>query len=279
MKKKLIHKTYIRTFILIIALEIIVISINFFYAPINIAAGGATGIAILLDAAFGFNRALSVLIINVVMIIFAAIFLDKQVVRNITLGSFLLPVLMYITPSFKIVSDSLLAVIIGGATFAVGIATLYRIGASSGGTTVPPMILKKHFHINAPLSLLAIDLLVTFFNVFVAGLNAFFLAAFSLVITSFIMRYIEAGLDHKYQLHIMSQTKLDEIQEMILKEDHSLTVFDVHGGYSANQKAILMVVVDDQSYGPLVRRVHIIDPDAFIITSNVANVHGGRFGI
>lgn len=279
MQRRLSQQGWFRVVMLVIALEIIALSINFFYAPINVAAGGATGVAILLDAAFGINRALTVLIINIAMIILAAIFLDKSTVRNIAFGSFLLPVLMYITPSHRLVEDAVLAVIIGGAVFASGIAILYRLEASSGGTTVPPMILKKYFKINSALSLLAIDMVVTLFNLLVSGTNAFFLAAFSLVITSIVMRYIETGLDLKHQVTIMSNERLADIQTMLLQEDQSLTVFDVRGGYTDNNKEMLMVMVDNANYGRMLRRVHDIDQNAFIVTTNVHEVHGGTFGI
>ena len=279
MPRRLSQQGWFRVVRLVIALESIALSINFFYAPINVAAGGATGVAILLDAAFGINRALTVLIINIAMIILAAIFLDKSTVRNIAFGSFLLPVLMYITPSHRLVEDAVLAVIIGGAVFASGIAILYRLEASSGGTTVPPMILKKYFKINSALSLLAIDMVVTLFNLLVSGTNAFFLAAFSLVITSIVMRYIETGLDLKHQVTIMSNERLADIQTMLLQEDQSLTVFDVRGGYTDNNKEMLMVMVDNANYGRMLRRVHDIDQNAFIVTTNVHEVHGGTFGI
>ena len=279
MPRRLSQQGWFRVVMLVIALEIIALSINFFYAPINVAAGGATGVAILLDAAFGINRALTVLIINIAMIILAAIFLDKSTVRNIAFGSFLLPVLMYITPSHRLVEDAVLAVIIGGAVFASGIAILYRLEASSGGTTVPPMILKKYFKINSALSLLDIDMVVTLFNLLVSGTNAFFLAAFSLVITSIVMRYIETGLDLKNQVTIISNERLADIQTMLLQEDQSLTVFDVRGGYTDNNKEMLMVMVDNANYGRMLRRVHDIDQNAFIVTTNVHEVHGGTFGI
>lgn len=279
MKQRIMRQPWSRFILFLFSLELIVISVNFFYAPIDIAAGGATGTAILLEAAFGINRALSVLVINILMIILASIFLDRQVVKNIALGSFALPILLYLTPSFKIVSDPLLAVIIGGGVFAIGIALLYRINASSGGTTVPPMILKKYFHINSASSLLVIDMIVTAFNIFVSGLDAFFMAAFSLIITSLVMNYTEAGLDHKYQIQVMSNHKLNEIKEMLLNADHALTITDVRGGFSANNKEMLMAVIDNSDYGPLISAIHDVDPDAFIVASNVVKVHGGTFGL
>jgi len=278
MQKRLTQQSWFRILSLVIALEIIAIAINFFYAPINVAAGGATGVAILLDAAFGFNRALTVLIINIAMIILAAVFLDKHTVRNIAFGSFLLPILLYVTPSHKLVDDAVLAVIIGGAVFATGIAILYRLEASSGGTTVPPMILKKYFKFNTAISLLVIDMIVTLFNLLVSGTNAFFLAAFSLVVTSLVMRYIETGLDLKRQVQIMSNEQLPAIQEMLLSEDISLTVYDVRGGYTDNNKEMLMVMVDSANYAHLLRQIHDLDQNAFIVTTNVTEVHGGRLG-
>lgn len=276
---KIQRNPWFRWVVLVLALEIITLSINFFYAPINIAAGGATGIAILVDAVWGINRSLTVLIFNILMIVLALVFLDKKTVKNITIGSFLLPFLMEITPSFQVTDNELLAVIYGGGLMGFGVALLYRINASSGGTTVPPMILKKYFYINSAISLLAIDMIVICMNVFVDGLNAFFLAAFSQLVTAMVMRYTESGLDHKYQVEVMSNEYTNEIKKMLMENYNGLTVYNVVGGYSEDQKQQLLLVVDTQDYGPLIRQIHEIDPDAFIVTSNVMNVHGGRWGL
>jgi len=274
-RQKIINTTWFRILTILFALELIAIAINFFYAPINVAAGGATGISILLDAAFGLDRALTVLVINLMMIVLAAFFLEAKVVKNIAFGSLALPVLLKYTPSFQVVDDSLMAVTIGGAVFATGVAILYRFDASAGGTTVPPMILKKYFNINTAYSLLFIDMSITFFNFFVAGTNAFFLAGFSLVITSMVMRRIETGLDLKQQVTIMSNDFGHEIREALLSEGQSLTIFDVRGGYTDNDREMLSVLVDSQDYGRLIRLIRNIDEEAFVVTTNVTESHGG----
>ena len=188
MKKRLVKNPFFRAFIFLFALELVAISINFFYAPINIAAGGATGMAVLLEAAFGFNRSLCVLVINTLMLILAWIFIDWNTVKKFIIGSYLLPVLIYVTPSFEIVSDKLLAVILGGVFSAIGVAALYRINAASGGTTVPPLIIERYFHVNPAVSLLVIDMIVTLFNIPISGIDSFFMAAFSLFVSLFVMR-------------------------------------------------------------------------------------------
>lgn len=268
-------KAIVHTLLFLVSLEIVAISINFFYAPINVAAGGATGIAILLNAAFGFDRSLTVLAVNILSIFLAMIFLDRSTFKKIVFGSFALPILMRITPSFQIIDDELLAVMIGGIVFATGIAFIYRLDASSGGTTVPPLILKKYFNINTAYSLLVIDMIVTFFNIFVSGTNAFFLAAFSLMITSIVMRRIEIGLDLKQQVTIMSNDHIDEIKERLMSDEQNLTIMNVRGGYTDNNRDMLLVMVDSQSYRQLLNDVREIDEKAFVVTTNVTEVHGG----
>ena len=277
--KNIKQRSWIKGLVFLAGLEIIAIAINFFYGPINIAAGGSTGISILIDAVWGVNRSITVFIVNGLMLILAAIFLGKKVTKNVAAGSLLLPILMENTPSFEITSNKLLAVIYGGALMGFGISLLYRVNASSGGTTIPPMILKKYFYLNPATTLTIIDMIIIFLNIFVDGWNAFLLAALSQVVTAITMRYTETGFDKKYQVRIMSNKYLEQIQDMLKDEYQGLTIYNVVGGYSDEDKRQLLIVVDTRDYGPLISKIHAIDQDAFIITENVAKVHGGQWGI
>ena len=279
MTKNIKKKSWMRWLVFLAGLEIIAISFNFFYGPINIAAGGSTGISILVDAVWGINRSITVLVVNILMLILAAIFLGKKTTKNVALGSLLLPVLMGLTPSFKITNNQLLAVIYGGALMGLGVSLLYRVNASSGGTTIPPMILKKYFYINPAIGLLAIDMVIIFLNIFVDGWNAFLLAALSQVVTAMTMNYAEAGFDRKYQVRVMSNEHFEELKTMLLDNYNGLTIYDVVGGYSDDDKKQLLLVVDTREYGPLINKIHEIDSDAFIITDTVARVHGGQWGL
>lgn len=271
--------TWVRWLFFLLGLEIIALSINLFYGPINIAAGGSTGISILVDAVWGINRSVTVFVVNVIMLILAAIFLGRKTTQNIALGSLVLPVLMQITPSFKATNNDLLAVIYGGALMGLGVSILYRVNASSGGTTIPPMILKKYFYLNPAVTLLCIDMIVIFLNIFVDGWNAFFLAAFSQVVTAITMNYCEAGFDRKYQIRVMSNEHLEELKQMLMKDYQAITVYNVVGGFSEEKKQQILIIVDTRDYGPLVTKIHEIDPNAFIIADTVVKVHGGRWGL
>lgn len=263
--------------LILVALEIIAVAINMFYAPHNVASGGTTGIAILLHESFGLNMSIVVLVLNVAMLILSYFTLDKATTARITFGSLLLPMCLAITPQIKLVNDRLLAVIVGGAIFAAGVALLYRIDASSGGTTVPPLIFKKYFNLKPAVGLLAVDGIVCFFNIFVSGFEAFFLAIFSSILTMVIMNYIETGLDRKKVIYIMSDGNLDEVQHsLVTLMEKGLTVFDVRGGYSGDKKQMLMIVVENSEYQHILNQIHILAPDAFALVYNIAEVHGGN---
>ena len=157
--------------LILVALEIIAVAINMFYAPHNVASGGTTGIAILLHESFGLNMSIVVLVLNVAMLILSYFTLDKATTARITFGSLLLPVCLAITPQIKLVNDRLLAVIVG-EPFLQQELHFYRIDASSGGTTVPPLILKI-FQLKTMLDCWQwTDCL--FFNIFVSDLKRSF---------------------------------------------------------------------------------------------------------
>ncbi len=261
--------------LLIIGIEILAVSINMFYAPHEIAAGGATGIAILLEATLGLNISLVVMLINIVMLILSYIFLGKGTTVRIALGSVLLPICLAITPQIKLIEDPLLTVIVGGAIFAVGISILYQLDASSGGTTVPPLIIKKYFGIKTSTTLLMIDGMICLLNLFVAGIETMFLAILSQILTTIVMNFIETGLDRKKVIYVMSEHDLEELKRQLAYLGKALTIFNVTGGYTGNEREMLMIVVENPDYHHMLKTIRNIDAEAFILVANAAEAHGG----
>jgi len=275
---KLLKKfQFLRYVTIVIALEIVAISINFFYAPAKVAAGGATGFAILMNELVGVDRAITVLVINLLMIILATVFLDRGTTARITFGSLILPILLKITPSFQVLSDRTFTVLVGGTIFAIGVAMLYRVDASSGGTAVPPMILKKYFRIAPALSLFVIDTVVSIGNIMIDGLEALILALFSLMITAAVMNFIETGLDRRKMVYITSNEHITDVKQYLTKNNTSFTAMDVRGGYTGDNREMLMVILDNQDYNRLIRGVHVVDPQAFVIAYDISEAHGGTF--
>lgn len=264
---------------LIVGLLLITISIKFFYQPFTVAAGGATGIAILLDAAFHIPTAYTVFVFNVLMLVLAYIFLGKTHFQKILVGSLLLPVFLRIIPEIKLVDDRLLSVLAGAIVFATGVAIIYQIDSSAGGTTIPPLILNKYFGINTSVALLAVDSIISFFNIFVGGIDTFILAIMSLLLTAVVMNFIETGVDRKKVVYIFnSHGKEKEVRKAILEcEGIGFTEFEAIGGYKQNHRKIFMIIVENSQYYSFIKTLREVDEEIFIMTENAAEASGGPF--
>ena len=89
------------------------------------------------------------------------------------------------------------------------------------------------------------------------------------------MNYVETGFDRKKAVYIMSD-QLEMLKQRIRDETpHGLTVQPVVGGFSDENREMLMVVVEQSDFRRLIELIHGIDPDAFILTVAATEVHGG----
>ena len=119
------------------------------------------GIAILVQEVAGIQVGITTMGVNLLMLLLAWFFLDRSTLKRILFGSFMLPLLLWLTPEINLVTDRLLAIIVGSVVFAFGVGFLYQMDASSGGTTVPPLIFKKYFGLKPSVMLPATDVIVS----------------------------------------------------------------------------------------------------------------------
>ncbi|MBC1499052.1 YitT family protein [Listeria weihenstephanensis] len=265
-------------FLVAISIGLIGASINLFLAPHHVAAGGVSGIGILVEQAFGINIAITVLVLNVVMLILAFIFLGRAVFIRSFLGSLLLPLSLAVIPEVMLAQDRLLSVIFGSMIFAIGVAILYRIEASSGGTTIPPLIFKKYFNLNTSLGLFLVDSIIVIFNIFVFGVEEFLFAILSLILVALIMNFLETGLKKRKAVMIMSEEKMEDIKAGLLEEvGRGVTVFSVSGGYTGGDKTMLMVILESREYPAVLKMINSYDKHSFVIAYTVSEVHGLGF--
>lgn len=274
-KQMTILKTYGK---ITAALFLLAASINLFLGPHHVAAGGVSGIGILLESALGWNRAAVIMVLNILMLILAYAFLGKGPFLKVLYGSFAFPVAIALVPEYMVAEDRLLSVIFGSAIFALGVAILYKNQSSSGGTTIPPLIFKKYFNLNPAIGLLATDAIVVSMNLFVFGFEEFLFAILSIVITSGVMTYIETGFNRKKSIMILSENHVNEIREAVFdKTARGATLLAAQGGYQQADKQVLLIVASDQEFMQIRQIIETIDPKAFVIVNNVSEVLGQGF--
>jgi len=266
-----------KTIYIIFSVAIMSVSINIFLGPHNIAAGGLTGLSIILESAFGFNRSVVVLIFNMLILVCAFIFLGKRIFFNTVIGAALLPIFMELVPKYTLVGDVMLSMIVGSVLFGISVAILYANHASTGGTSIPPLILKKYFNINPSIGLFITDSIVVILTLFVFSIDSFFYAVFSIFITSVTMNYIETGLNRKKTVFIISNEKEAILHELLHTLDMGVTVIPVSGGYTRENMEMLMVTLESRDYQQVIELVDKYDKKAFMITSTISDVHGLGF--
>jgi len=262
---------------IIFAIAILSVCVNMFLAPHDIAAGGLTGLAIILESWIGINRSIIIYVGNAIVLALTFFFLGKEVFFNTVIGAALLPLFISFTPHITLISDRMLSMIVGSVFFGIAVSILYRNNASSGGTAVPPLILKKHFNLSPSIGLFLTDGIVVTLSLFIFDVDSFFFAILSIFITSVAMSYIENGMNKKKMVYIISKQHEQITQDVLHKIQRGVTQIPVVGAYKKNEKQMLMVTLGKKDYHQLLEIVDEYDKEAFMITDTVSDVHGEGF--
>jgi len=262
---------------IVIAIVLLSVCVNMFLAPHNIAAGGLTGLAIILEHWLGLERSTVIYIGNGLVLILTFIFLGKEIFLNTAIGATLLPVFIGIIPRITLVNDTMLSMMIGSALFGVAVSILYYHKASSGGTAVPPLILQKYFNISPSIGLFVTDGIVVALCLIVFDVDTFFYAIASIFITSVVMHYLENGTNKKKMVYIISRFHDIITQDIISEIGRGVTLIPSQGAYDKHDKPMLLVTLSTKDYQQLLTIVDRHDKEAFMITDTVSDVHGEGF--
>ena len=272
---------------------LITIGIYFFKAPNGFATGGVSGIAIILaklpfSHTYGLTQSIYLLIMNVALLIIGVIILGKQCGIRTFYCSIMLSlenlVLEYFVPIESISGAStlteqpLMELIYSTLLIAIGSAILFRYNASSGGTDIVALILKKYTSMNVGIALLITDLLIacsTFlvYDDVTVGLYAL-LGLFAKV---FIIDDILDSMN-LYKAFTIITTKPNEIDNFIVNElKRGATIYNGKGVYTNEDRYIIVTVCKRSEALKLRAKVKQIDPSSFVIITKTSEITGKGF--
>ena len=272
----------IKEFALItIGIFLVAISVVYFFEPNNIAAGGITGLAIVINHYIPFiSIGPLVLMMDAILFIVALIVLGAKFGAKTIYSSFLLSTSMWIMQTFipiNITNDLILATIFGTLISAVGMALVFNANASTGGTDIIAKILNKFFHIEIGKSLLIVDFLVTLLGAVTFGINIGLYGLLAVIINGVVIDNIIAGFKTKSEITIISE-KNKEISKFILDDlERGCTFIKGIGGFTGKDTSILYTVLDRNEFIKLKNKIKEIDKNAFITVGEVHEVMGEGF--
>lgn len=277
MKKKNIKEFALIT----IGILLVAISVVYFFEPNNIAAGGITGLAIVINHYIPFiSIGPLVLMMDTVLFVIALIVLGAKFGAKTIYSSVLLSVSMWLMQTFipiNITNDLMLATIFGTLISAGGMAIVFNANASTGGTDIIAKILNKFFHIEIGKSLLMVDFLVTLLGAITFGINMGLYGLLSVIINGVVIDNIIAGFKTKSEITIISDKNKD-ISKFILNDlERGCTFIKGVGGFTGKDTALLYTVLDRSEFIKLKNKIREIDKNAFITVGEVHEVMGEGF--
>lgn len=260
---------------------LVAVSVVYFFEPNNIAAGGITGLAIVINNYIPFiSIGPLVLMMDAILFIVALIVLGAKFGAKTIYSSFLLSTSMWLMQTFipiNITNDLILATIFGTLISAVGMAIVFNANASTGGTDIIAKILNKFFHIEIGKSLLIVDFLVTLLGAVTFGINIGLYGLLAVIINGVVIDNIIAGFKTKSEITIISE-KNKEISKFILDDlERGCTFIKGIGGFTGKDTSILYTVLDRNEFIKLKNKIKEIDKNAFITVGEVHEVMGEGF--
>lgn len=269
-------------FLLTVGILIMVVGIYFFKFPNNFSFGGVTGIAIVVSEYLPISRGVITTIINVALLIIGFLLLGKgfgiKTVYTSLLMSFGLSFLEKVCPMAHPLTDEVILELAFGIFLpAVGSALLFNIGASSGGTDIVAMILKKYTSINIGNALLFTDLIIVAATFLVFDIKTGLLSTLGLFVRSFMIDGVIENMNLQKYFTVVCSDPEPICDFITLDLGRSATVCEGMGAFSHDKKYVIYTVMSRAQAVRLRSFIHVQDPSAFILISDTSEIIGKGF--
>ncbi|MCP8617614.1 YitT family protein [Salirhabdus salicampi] len=256
----------------------VAISFNVFLLPNRVASGGVAGISTITEAVFQWEPALVQGALNVPLFLAGVIILGANFGLKSFVGTLILPFFVYLTKDIDPATmNPLLGAIFGGMGVGLGLGIVFRGRASTGGIDVAAQILHRYTNISLGLCIAIIDGAIVVTSALVFNVEQGLYALIGLFITSRTIDVVQVGFNTSKNVMIITKYPNEVRDEIFAKVDRGVTILSGTGGYTNEERNVIMCVVDQKEFSQLTRIVKGIDPGAFVVAMAAAEVLGEGF--
>ncbi len=276
-KKKLVRR-YIALFITMFLSACL---FNLFLLPSKLVTGGVGGISIITKYLYGWNPAVITFIISVTLLLLSFLYLGFEKTSGSITAAFIYPIFVQLTSSISNyisldMNDMLLIAIFIGVLGGLLNGIMYKIGFSNGGLPIISQILFEKFHIPVSQSSFVMNMIIVLLGGFYFGATNVMYALIVLFINSLLIDRVILGISKNKAFYIIT-TKDGEIKDYIIENlHHSVTVFDVKGGFLEHKRHVLLTVIPSREYYQVTSGIKLLDPEAFFVACDAYQVEGGK---
>lgn len=265
-----------------LGLFLVATGVYFFKMPNNFSTGGVSGISILLASIVPLSKATLMALINMLLLVVGFIFLGTSFGIRTLYGSVVLS--FFVTFFEKIIplngpmtDQPLLELVFAVILPAVGSAILFNFSASSGGTDIIAMILKKYTALDIGKALFCTDALIAITSGIMFGITTGLFSVLGLLSKAVVVDNVMEGINISKCFTIITDKPV-EISEFIHNElKRGVTRHSCIGTYDNQERFVLMSVVNRVQAKQLRDFININDKHAFVIITNSSNILGKGF--
>lgn len=257
------------------------VAVVVFLAPNEIAPGGVTGIATILNFLFSLPIGIVVLIINIPLLILGFLKFGKGFIFKTTIATVCTSLLLDIGEPLlpKLHIDLILAAVFGGSLIGLGISMIMLRGSTTGGVDIIAKLINHRFaHISVGKIMLIIDAVVVMFAAVVyKNAQSALYSVVALYSSARIMDLVLYGSDKGKIIYVISDKTQDIVDDILLSVNRGVTVIDVVGGYKGKKRKMIMCTVRRNEVYAVYKSVRRYDESAFIVVAEAGEILGEGF--
>ncbi len=247
--------------------------------PYRFAGAGLAGIALLTKYIWDISPAWVIAIGNIILlgwgwrVLSPRFVLWTLYVSMLTSGA----VAFFELFDYSLLNDMLLAAILSGILGGLGIGLVFKAGSSTGGTDVIVMAARKRWGVDVGMYSFYINITILLFSWFVVDMERLLLGGILLYVESLTIDNVLKSFDRRKQVSVITCCP-QEVKRFIVEDmNKSATLLKGQGAYTGDEKTMIMVVLNRRQAMELKRFVVSVDPRAFIVLADVAEVVGEGF--
>ena len=274
-------KHFINLLLILFGNTVYALAVTMFILPGGLITGGTTGLGLVAQNYLHIPLSAFVAVFNLAMFLLGLAVLGKVFALTTVISSFYYPFILAVFQGaigdVHLTDDPLLATILAGVMIGAGMGIVIRAGASTGGMDIPPLVLQKKLKIPVSLSLYAFDCCILLLQALFSNVEqVLYGLVMVLLYTLTLNKALMLGTG-QMQLKVVSK-QYQAISQAIQKQmDRGTTLFHSQGGYDKKEGSTVLTVVDRRELSKLTELVTSIDPNAFMVVSQVNEVRGRGF--
>lgn len=265
---------------IIFGATIVGLAYNIFFLPTKLAAGGISGVSTILYELFAFSPSLVQAIVNIPIFFIGWLALGKDFTLKTLVGTFWVPLIIYLTKDIPlVVTNPFLAALYGGIILGIGLGIVYKGNGSTGGTASIAQVVKKFTGISSGYSQFIVDGIVVVTSIFVFSLELTLYALLAIYICGKAIDFVQLRTSTTKLILIITDEE-DKIQSMIQHQlDRGLTKVRSIGGYSNQDKTMILCVTQQQEAVQLKQLLEKEAPTTFVIFVDASEIMGRGFSL